>query len=358
MAANVQSTGHILISFRLGWLAVETFGLLRRYALHGVPPSPEKIEASQRFIFTDRSPNLYELLQISIQDMHAAIAQLEITPSPIPANPIVLLSKLKADRQEIDRLWGEFEHWSRDVWHTLLSQDPLAGQAFTCGGDLADTFWYAQGAGPAKLVDMLRSFRLMVVAERVDDLAAYLPEHAAQAIHHSLEHWGIGETIKGWDKDNLKDLLDRLEAQIKVWRDLLFGLRPADSYLTVRDRRQITWRAAAGTSGFVLLVGILSWLAVLFLSGLGRSLLGVETGLPTDSSKISSEVMAYLSNWQNWSALLATISSILAVLTGVIKGLSGWLWNFHSGLQQWLILERIKRRTFRHYRLPLSEKSA
>ena len=86
------------------------------------------------------------------------------------------------------------------MWHVLLMQDPLAGQAFTCGGDLVDTYWYAQGAGAGKLAEQLRSYRLQYLAERVKDLAAYLPEHAAEAIQHSLDRWSIGETVKRMDE--------------------------------------------------------------------------------------------------------------------------------------------------------------
>jgi hypothetical protein len=44
MATPPKSTDPILLSLRLGWLAVESFGLLRRYARHGKPPSPQKVD--------------------------------------------------------------------------------------------------------------------------------------------------------------------------------------------------------------------------------------------------------------------------------------------------------------------------
>jgi len=192
----------------------------------------------------------------------------------------------------------------------------------------------------------------------VNDLAPHLPEHAAQAIRDSLEQWGIGETVKKMDSDSQDRLLVRLESQVKVWRDLLFGLRQANSYLTPRDQRQIAWGAVAASAGLVILVGLGAWLAVLLLAGLGRSLMGSAMKLPVDTTQIGGDMLAYVTNLQNWSALLATVSSVLAVLTGVVKGLSGWLWAFHQNVHQALTLRQIKFRTYRDPSFRRKEKPA
>ena len=339
----------VLLALRLGWLAVESFGLLRRYARFGKPPAADKVDVNRRFNFTKRDPTQYEQLIVALQRLKTTSTHLVPgLPPPIPED---IADYLQAAKEDIDPLWVRFEDWSNQAWNALQVADPLAGQAFTCGGDLADTFWYAQGAGAGKLAETLRSYRLLYIAERVDDLTAYLPDQATQAIRHSLERWSISEKVKGMDEERQKRLLERLESQLKVWRDLLFGLRQADSYLTPRDRRQITSWAAAAAAGLVILVGLGVWLAVLILAGVGRSLMGSAMNLPVDTSKISSDVSTYLSNWQNWSSLLAVVSSTLAVLTGVIKGLSGWLWAFHRNIHQALTLRAIQQRTYRDYDL-------
>ncbi len=340
----------VLLALRLGWLAVEAFGLVRRYARFGKLPSADKVDINRRFNFTKREPTLYEQLIVAIQLLK--ITSEKLLPGLPPPIPDDLTSYMQAAKEDVDHLWAPLEDWSNQAWNALQVTDPLAGQAFTCGGDLADTFWYAQGAGAGKLDETLRSYRLLYIAERVDDLTAYLPEQATQAIRHSLEHWSIGEKVKDLDEERQKRLLERLESQLKVWRDLLFGLRQVSSYLTPRDRRQITWGAAAAATGLIILVGLVVWLAVLILAGLGRSLMGSAMNLPVDTSKISSDVSTYLSNWQNWSSLLAVVSSTLAVLTGVIKGLSGWLWAFQRNIHQALTLHAIQQRTYRDYDLP------
>ena len=75
--------------------------------------------------------------------------------------------------------------------------------------------------------------------------------------------------------------------------------------------------------------------------------MGATMKMPVDSAKVGSDVLAYLSNWQNWSALLATVSSVLVVLTGFITRLSGWLITFHQSVRDWLTLKYVQQRTFR-----------
>ena len=343
--SNPEKNSSTLAALQLGWLAVEAFGLLRRYARHRRPAAAEKVGARQRFSFAERSPNLTEQVLTAMEMLNALAARL--TPD-LPPPFVDDLSRLPEEaKRDIGPLWSGFEDWSRQVWNHLQVTGPLAGQAFACGGDLADTYWYAQGAGAGNLAEMLRSYRMQYLAQRVDDLAAHLPDHAAQAIRYSLEQWSIGEIVGNLDEAGQKRLLERLESQVKVWRDLLFGLRQASSYLTPRDRRQIAWSAVAASAGLVVLVGLAVWLAVLALAGAGRSLMGSPLQLPVDASQIGSAVLAYVSNWQNWSALLATVSSVLAILTGVVKGLSGWLWAFHCNCREALALGRIEHRTYR-----------
>jgi hypothetical protein len=232
-APDPEKNDSVLAAMQLGWLAVEAFGLLRRYSLHGKPPAPGKDGATQRFNFTERKPNLTEQLLISARMLKDIAARL--APDSPPPVPDDLSKLLDVSEEDINT------YWSRKLWNHLQVTDPLAGQAFTCGGDLADTYWYAQRAGAEKLAEMLRSYRLAYISERLNDFTGFLPKHAVGSIQHSLKRWIIGERVKDLDKDGQARLLERLESQVKVWRDLLFGLRLSSSYLTRRDQRQVTW---------------------------------------------------------------------------------------------------------------------
>jgi hypothetical protein len=92
---------------------------------------------------------------------------------------------------------------------------------------------------------------------------------------------------------------------------------------------------------------LVTWLAVLLLSGAGRALLAVATGTPGDLSQIGSGLRTGLQDWQNWSAILAVLSTIVVVLTGFITRLSGWMVVFHHRIRNWLELRQIYKRTLR-----------
>lgn len=168
-------------------------------------------------------------------------------------------------------------------------------------------------------------------------------------IHHTLYQWRVADQLKDFDDDQKKRVLNRLEAQAKVWHDLLFGLQRAESYLTIRDRRLISWGASGMTILLVVLVGLIVWLAVLLLAGAGRSLLASTTGLSVPLPQSSGDLMAEMLNWQNWSALLATLSSVVVILAGFISQLSGWMITFHKRAWAWLKFRRIFIRTYRRW---------
>jgi hypothetical protein len=271
-----EPTERVLIAVQLGWLAVESFGLLSATPATGNRPHPRRWMPAGSSISPPGRRTSEQL--ISLQALNHGHPAGPRPASPVPADPLDLLSAVKADRQDLDRRWAEFENWSWEVWNTLQIQSPLVGQAYTCGGDLADTYWYPQGAGAGKLAETLRSHRLRYVAECLDDLADHLPYRAARLIHHSLDRWSIGESLEKMDEAGQKRALERLEAQAKVWRDLLFGLRQAGSYLLARDRRRVAWGALVVTALLVIWVGLAAWLAVLLLSMAGRALLASSPG--------------------------------------------------------------------------------
>ena len=337
----------ILSAVQLGWLTVEAFGRLRRYARARRRSSSDKNDAARRFNFSDRDPSLTDQMLIALRQIKGFSALLmPDLPPPIPDDPAAWSEQAVKD---LDALWGEFEGWSQEVWNTLQVKDPLAGRALTFGGGLADTYWHADGVGARKLADLLRAPRLEHIAGRFDTIAEQLPEHSAEVIHHTLYRWRVADQLKGFDEDQNKRVLNRLEAQSKVWHDLLFGLQRAESYLTIGDRRLISWGASGMTTLLVVLVSGIVWLAVLLLAGAGRSLLASTTGLSVQLPQSSGDLMAEMLNWQNWSALLATLSSVVVILVGLISQLSGWMIAFHKRTYAWLKLRRIYNRTYRRW---------
>jgi hypothetical protein len=168
-------------------------------------------------------------------------------------------------------------------------------------------------------------------------------------IHYTLNRWSIGDQLKSMNGEGKEHVLKRLEAQAKVWHDLLFGLQRPENYLHEDDRRQITWGAIGATALLVILVGLFVWLAVLLLAGVGRALLASASGVTDQLTAGSSQIVEDLLNYQNWSSLLATLTSVVVVLTGIISRLSGWIITFHNQAREWLTLRKIQKRTYRHW---------
>ena len=105
----------VLTALQTGWLVVEAFGLLRRYARHGKPPAPGNIDADRRFNFSERDPNLYTQLVVSLQELRTISARLiPELPPPLPDDLSQLLLEAKTD---INPLWERFDGWSSQVCH-------------------------------------------------------------------------------------------------------------------------------------------------------------------------------------------------------------------------------------------------
>jgi hypothetical protein len=88
----------------------------------------------------------------------------------------------------------------------------------------------------------------------------------------------------------------------------------------------------------------------LLLSRAGWELLSSATGITAEISDANSTLKAELLKWQNLSALLASVSSVVVILTGFIKSLSGWMIAFHKRAKAWLTWRYIRRRTYRDWR--------
>ena len=92
---------------QLGWLAVEAFGLLRRYARYGKPAPVEKADAGRRFNFTERTPNLTEQVLLTLERLKATAARLAPNhPPPVPADLEGWLARLKTDPQALQGRLG------------------------------------------------------------------------------------------------------------------------------------------------------------------------------------------------------------------------------------------------------------
>ncbi len=341
------SPNPVLLAVRLGWLTVETFGRLRRYAHSGYKPHDSSGNAARRFSFSDRSLSEHNEFFFAVDQLHRTAARLstELLPCPLPATD--KLSQWLADSLDLDTCQGELDDWGTQVWIALSTENELVGRGFTYGGSLADTYWYTDVLGPDRFAELLKPRRLEYIAARFDSIANHLPPDTAQVLHYTLYKWRDQGQIDKLDPAGKKRALRLLESQAKVWHDLLFGSRPTDSYLLATDHRLIVLGAIGSTLVFVLMAMIGVWLTVLTMSSAGRTVAAEMTGLSQEIGQAQSAFVADLLEWQKWSTLLATLSSMVVLLAGLVTNLSGWVVWLYRRLRGWLKLQFIYRRTYR-----------
>ncbi|MBI1882199.1 MAG: hypothetical protein HYR94_28840 [Chloroflexi bacterium] len=342
------NTNPVLLAVRLGWLTVESFGRLRRYARSGYKLEDTHGDANQRFSFSDRSLSEHDELFFAIDQLHHTAARLksELPPCPLPAED--KLAQLLASRPDLDACQGALDDWSREVWTTLSTEDEMTGRGFTYGGSLADTYWHTDVLGPDHFADLLRPQRLEYIAARFDSIADHLPQYTAHVLHHTLYKFRDQGQIARLDPAGRKHALKLLESQAKVWHDLLFGSRSADSYLLALDRRWITLGGAGMTLAFVLIAMVGVWLIALMMSSAGRALTAGIVGLPQEINEAQQAAfLGDLLDWQKWSTLLATLSSMVVLVSGLVSNLGGWVIWLYRRFKEWLKLQFIYQRTYR-----------
>jgi hypothetical protein len=344
-----RNPNRVLAAVRLGWLTVEVFGRLRQYARARRRPRTQPSDAGQRFDFSERSLNEREALLLAIGQLRRTAASLGPGLPSVPLPNPNELDRLLDGQFDLDAVYQALNRWSTEVWIALSTEDDIVGRAFTYGGSLADTYWHAEVLGLEKFGRLLRAQRLKYIAQRFDSLAEYLPPYVAHVLHHTLYDWRIEGQLQSLDEEGRLRVLRQLTAQAKVWRDLLFGGRRAESYLTTRDERLILWGSAVATAVLLLGAMILVWLAVLALSSAGRSVTAAWSGVPRQLPEAQGTILEDALGWQNWSALLATVSSLVVLLTGLVTRLSGWVISFHRFVQDWLKVQAIYRRTYRSW---------
>ena len=100
-----------------------------------------------------------------------------------------------------------------------------------------------------------------------------------------------------------------------------------------------------------LAIAVLVWLAVMALSSAGRGAAAALIGSPQEMSAAQAVIVGDLVDWQKWSTMLATISSLVVLIAGLVTRLSGWVVVLHERVKDWRTLRRIYRRTYRNWKV-------
>ena len=342
-----DDSDRVLLAVRLGWLTVEVFARLRHYIQSIHRSGVYAGNVSKRFDFSSGALSEYSTLLLAMGQLNRTVTRLDLglPDVPIPARDEI-------ERVDLNTLQATLDDWSTEVWVALSTEGDIIGRGFTYGGSLADTYWHAAVLGPRGFGELLHPHRLEYLAQRFDGIADHLPPYAARVLYHTLHQWrGAYEHLRTLDLDGKKQVLKRLESQAGVWHYLLFGGRSAEGYLTAEDRRLVTWSAVGITTVFVVAAMILVWLAVMALSSAGRTATAALLGAPEQLSATQAAIVSDLLDWQKWSTMLATISSLVVLIAGLVTRLSGWVVVLHNRVEDWLTLRRIYHRTYRDWKV-------
>jgi len=318
-ARDAENGADVLAAVQLGWLVIESFGRLRMYERASKKPARHEGNKNSEFTFSI-SGGLTSLDELfwSVNQLHYRFENLGITDPPPPPLPLrgeqELQTELENGKLDLNSLHEELDKWGTRIWVLLNAENGVVGQAYHYGASLANTYWHTTMEwSDDKILEYLNWERLDKTADRFEILADALPAYVGETLANSLHKWsrvndkdGLKtqlESLKEEQKNKLKTQLKKqLEKQQEVWRDLLFEIRSAESYLKTKSRRiiNIYSMAAQITVGVFLIASIY--------------IAGREVGnlFPTDSK-------------ENLSNFFAAISSFIVVVGGLLTRFASWI---------------------------------
>lgn len=349
MSASAESApNQVIVALRLGWLIVESYSRLHRLVRTGRRVTDEPRGDDRRFDFSDRSLNAQESLLQAVDHLHWLTSSLELPAPPFPQHEALI--DLLNSKPDLTEFQHALNHWSTEVWTTLMTHHEIVSRALTYGGSLADTYWHPS----VKLEDldrMLSARRLDYIAARFHSIAEYLPDYLPDILFYSLQAYQIEPQLKEADTAERRRVLRRLESQAKVWHDLLFGGRTPESYLSKAHFSRLRAMAILGTAVMIGLGATFIWFATFFMYQSGDiAVLNALAGLLGGGE-------LRFDSFQN-SALLATISALLVFFGSIFNRLSGWIGWLYTAFYRALVTRALQRATLRPWRLPRSQPQA
>jgi hypothetical protein len=322
--AQAHDKNQVLMAVRLGWLIVEIFGRLRRLT-RGRKPRPRPSDKARRFAFSTEQPRSLDELLWNIDQLHHTLARFDCS---FPEGPIPTSAEAQewlTSELDLDAFHTELDTWSKQVWGVLIVEDEEMGRAFRYGGSLADTYWHAEqfGRDPPKAAALLRPERLAAIERRFDRIAHHLPPYTAYIIQQTLRRWAIAAELS---EANIKEVLNGLGNQARVWRNLLFGSRSAESYLTTANHRWIKRGARGAVIGLMAIIIVVVYVVGSFVGEL----------IPKDSGSNG-----------DWSAFVGAVSSLVIAFIAFVSYLATLLKQTHHQAETWLKRRLLARRAYR-----------
>lgn len=356
-ATGSGSTNVVLQAYRLGYLTVEAYSRLK--SRDNRKPKRLAPDPNRRFEFAQpgEQSQYYQILRTAGQ-LHAQARALDLEPPPLPTEQELkdLLGSENFSESRLE-LHDRVDDWAQDAEVKLSLENEEAAQAFVFGGSFASTYWHGykipvdQTAN--EYADLLSAYRLRQTVERLEFLREHMPLYFIESVGYSMKRWSIGKKIKSFESFDPENT--RLESQMTIWRDMLFGRRPPETFLTIRMRNHIQYRAYLSTTGLVVSGLLVFWLVLWSVPTLvaqfnftgwlvevfspATSYIQAELPIQVDS-KLEGIIKA-------GSALIATISAVTVFIAGVVARVSGWILRLHARVDFWFRSRAIQKRTLR-----------
>jgi hypothetical protein len=273
----------------------------------------------------------------------------------------VLKQTTRKDAPSEVQYFRALEQWSLGAQGVLLSEEEMNVKAFSYGASLADTYWYMSyppkttsetdnRVAREKWQKLLRPERMNTQSERIDELSNYLEPYVAVALKHSIKKWGIAGSLKVLgDKLTPKDeqeMMQALESQAFIWRDIILGLRRPVDYLNRRDKI-LVWLLHHGL--FIILTALLVLLVIFILVLLAFIIFAVFLRFQKQLQLLLPQGPLDFKN-------LIAIFTIFGALVGSIWAAGSWVSARLSLMYMWLDRQLngffIRRRTRRTWEVP------
>jgi hypothetical protein len=371
----VPQSERVQRSLQLGWAFVEVRGRLKsRLFWRRTPEEAQRLFISHPKTITGEDLWLALRRLLIVADLLFPASEEE--PSSCPPPPLIaelpatmeqLLYGEKEDLPSEESIFEALNHWSRDCWVQLGTEDPVLAQAASLGGSLADTYWHMRlperGNEPSEgetWAYLLRPRRLNILIKYTRCVEPYLPSNFGRMLRHSLWDWGIADALtrengelriacpRQWARlekqegdvselklGEAKELRRHLKDQYDIWKDLVFGHAPL---LLPSDWRHMRWatRIVYAVVVAVLMIGasaVIGGLVVVSFRGLTWAL--EQIGTP--------------GKFEEWLSLGSVVASGLGFL-----GTQLWHWGKHvlglyDNIYDWFMEARQKQRSLHRW---------
>ncbi len=238
--SHIPTTDELQQALTLGWTISELFGRLRRMPQR--VPRPAHPRTLQRLSFANQGLDQSQRLAVAVRRVNDLCEALELQPPALPD-----LIAIPLNDQQLRSIHSSLEYWTQDIQIQLSGRSDELGRAFTYGGSFADTCWAmaspndeAFGSGRRAAKELLRSYRVRELQQRMDVVAQLQSEEVRDLLNASLQAWTWNNRKQRWvaNPAHAERFVSNLERQAEIWRELIAGSRTPASFVRQSDRQR------------------------------------------------------------------------------------------------------------------------